>query len=148
MNSSNLGSRRVTNQFTSHVCSILAHFRVISRGTIFSWEKSGYFQFQTFTLLICEKCDVREFYQKNKKKGEITKNLFSPNSVYLCINKSTKKQQSCPASCNSNCNKPFGFWMINTPYLDGIQSTECRGANFNWMRVWRLYTPSHHCWTS
>ena len=29
----------------------------------------------------------------------------------------------------------------------GIRSTECRGANFNWMRVWRLYTPSHHGWT-
>ena len=26
--------------------------------------------------------------------------------------------------------KPFGFRTINTPYLDGIRSTECRGANF------------------
>ena len=43
--------------------------------------------------------------------------------------------------------KPFDFWTIYTPYLDRIQSSECRSANFNWMRVWRLYTPSHHSWT-
>ena len=45
-----------------------------------------------------------------------------------------------------NAAKPFSFWTINTPYLDWIQSTKCRGANFNWMRVWRLYTLSHHGW--
>ena len=44
------------------------------------------------------------------------------------------KSQSCPASWNLNCNKAFQL-LNDTPYLD-----------FNWIQVWRLYTPSHHGW--
>ena len=55
---------------------------------------------------------------------------------------------SYPAFCNLEIvTIHFCLRAIDIVTPSGIRSTKCRGANFNWMRVWRFYTLSHHGWT-